>query len=745
MKMLPALLTFVLLASLAPTYVATTQSLSPVTRVVELLQALAKQAEQEGKKEEDLYENFVCWGKSVINQKTASNAAAEARINELETYIADLKAGRIELTDERKVLEKDIAELMSDMESATALRKKEHADFLEAEDEMNKAITALEGAIETLDEATKDHKEGVLLAVRSRLKGASENGGMVALAQHQASLKHAVQLGERFLGKTDALFLKRILLGDVPTVDWKKLNRKATFKMSYKARSFKIQDVLKKMHQTFSINLEEAQTKEAEAKAEYEKLMNAKGEQLDAARDSLTKMSVEKGAKQMSRQEAQDEVDALKLQVKDDTEFIAQTEKALADKKESWKIRSDLREGELAAISKAIYILHNDDARDNFKKSFASQGFFFMQVTQKAHRALSQRARAAAGAIHDAASRSGDSRLMALANNLDVSFAPSPAAPYESAKVQFDPIIKAIDKMIALLQSEENKDLEIKETCEHNRMVDTRDAVLSSREIDEMTELVNKLAAEIKQMEERIAEILVEHKKTAEDLKKATQMREDEHAAWLVTDKEDKEAAETVMSAKDVLQTFYEENDLVLVQKGKQPVTGMAAGEAPPPPPPTWEAPYGGKTGEAMGIVAILEMVHEDIVKDRGDAKADEDNAQAEFDAFKKDSEDKMAALMAEKDDTEKAKGDAMTTKTDTETVRVTKKGDLDAILTKIHDINPNCEYFEVNYVMRYKNRHIEIDGLQKAKAILQGGVFDEAPDPNREIKPGDAFLQRRQ
>mmetsp|Transcript_37520 Transcript_37520/g.60133 ORF Transcript_37520/g.60133 Transcript_37520/m.60133 type:complete len:736 (+) Transcript_37520:44-2251(+) len=733
MKMLPALLTFVLLASLAPTYVATTQSLSPVTRVVELLQALAKQAEQEGKKEEDLYENFVCWGKSVINQKTASNAAAEARINELETYIADLKAGRIELTDERKVLEKDIAELMSDMESATALRKKEHADFLEAEDEMNKAITALEGAIETLDEATKDHKEGVLLAVRSRLKGASENGGMVALAQHQASLKHAVQLGERFLGKTDALFLKRILLGDVPTVDWKKLNRKATFKMSYKARSFKIQDVLKKMHQTFTINLDEATAKEAAAKAAYDKLMDAKGQQLSAARESLTKMNEENGAKAMTLEEAMDEVDALKTQVKNDTEFIAETEKSLADKKESWKVRSELRAGEIAAINKAIYILHNDDARDLFKKSFASQGLF-LQVQQKAHQSLRRRAQQAAVALKYAASHSGDKRLMSLASNLE--------EPDESVKVNFEPILKAIDKMIATLKDEENKDLAIKETCEQDRMDDTRAAIVASRDIDEMTELVNELTAEIAKCEERIAELLAEHKNIEEELKKATRMRDDEHAAWLITDKDDKEAAETVMSAKDVLETFYKENDLVLMQK-RQPVTGMEAGEAPPPPPPTWEGGYGGKTGEATGIVAIMEMVHEDIVKDRADAKADEDSSQAEFDAFKKDSEDKMAELKSEKEDTEKEMGDAQTTKTDTEKLRLTKKGELDKVLDTIHDINPNCEYFEVNYPMRTKNRQIEIDGLQKAKAILEGGVFDEAPDPDREMKPGDAFLQR--
>merc|ERR1711865_1321818 len=158
---------------------------------------------------------------------------------------------------------------------------------------------------------------GVLLAVRASLQGASQNGGMAALAQHQAALKQAVDLGERFLAKADATFLKRVLLGDVPNVDWKKLNRKATFKMSYKARSFKIQDTLKKMHQTFSINLKDAQDKEADSLASYNKLTKSKQEQLDAAQGALNKMDSENGAKGMSRQDSQDEVDALKTQVTD--------------------------------------------------------------------------------------------------------------------------------------------------------------------------------------------------------------------------------------------------------------------------------------------------------------------------------------------------------------------------------------------------------------------------------------------
>merc|ERR1719231_1326828 len=154
---------------------------------------------------------------------------------------------------------------------------------------------------------------------------------MAALAQQQEHLKRAAKLGERFLTQADATFLKRVLLGDVPKVDWKKLNREATFKMSYKARSFKIQGVLKKMHQTFTINLKDATDKENDAQADYDKLTDAKQGQLDAARDALNKMESENGAKGMSRQESEDELNALKKQVKDDTKFIAQTEKALAE------------------------------------------------------------------------------------------------------------------------------------------------------------------------------------------------------------------------------------------------------------------------------------------------------------------------------------------------------------------------------------------------------------------------------
>merc|ERR1719498_1983318 len=136
---------------------------------------------------------------------------------------------------------------------------------------------------------------------------------------------------------------------------------------------------------------------------------------------------------------------------------------------------------------------------------------------------------------------------------------------------------------------------------------------------------MTQLAADIKKLGEEIDQLLAEHKKVKEELDAATKIREDENAAWKITDKDDEDAAKTVANAKDVLANFYKDN-FALVQKSKQPA--VAAGEAPPPPPPTWEGGYGGKQGESQGIVAMLEMVYEDMVKDRATAKAEEEESQ---------------------------------------------------------------------------------------------------------------------
>jgi predicted nucleic acid-binding Zn-ribbon protein len=674
--------------------------MSPITRVVELLDGLAKQAEKDGKKEEDQYETYVCWAKTVIDTKTATNEAAASRIDELETYISDLESGRIELTSERADLEKEIKDLFQELETMKAQREKEHADFEEAEKEMTQAIDALDEAVEVLGEATKDHKEGTLLQAKTE-----QTLGFADRSAQAAALQHAVELGERFLGKGDALFLRRVLTGEVPKADWKKLNRKATFKMAYKARSFKIQDVLAKMLDTFTTNRKDARDKEDEAQSQYDELSGNKRDQLESAQEALSKGDTEKGAAGMSKENAQSEVDALKTQVSNDEKFISQTATALEDKKAEWKDRQALRKGEIAAINKAIGILHSDDARDMFKKSLASQSFFLQLKSSKSMSALE--------VLKKAAKRTGDKRLSVLAASV--------ATPMATGS-HFDQVISAIDDMISNLKGEEETDLENKEGCEHDRAEDTREAILLGRAMDDHTDSVTEAENRIAEIKEQIADNKKEIKSLNEQLDEATKDRKDEHATWEANNRNDQAAADLVKSAEGVLEDFYKDNDLMFLQNKR--MDPVKAGEAPPPPPTTWEAPYGGKTGESAGIVAILGMIHEDILKDKDKAETEEKEAQKAYDDFKADTEDQIDAL----DDSISGLQDEMGQKEsdiqDNVNGRLTKKNELETTLNKIADATPGCDYLTINYETKRKNRQIEIDGLIKAKAILEGGEF---------------------
>jgi len=424
---------------------------------------------------------------------------------------------------------------------------------------------------------------------------------------------------------------------------------------------------------------------------------------------------------------AETERDALTTQRTNDEGFIEATANDLANKKSEWKDRQLLRAGEIEAINKAVSILHSDDARDMFKSSYKSQGFF-LQVS------ASSKSLSAGAILASAAKRSGDKRMASLAKSLQT--------PNESMATgsHFDEVIAAIDDMVSTLKNEEEIDLENKEVCEKDRADDTRTAIKAARTMDERSDTIDALKVDIAEIVKTIAENEAEIKAVQDELASAQTMRNDEHTEWEAADRDDGAAAELVDRAKGVLSDFYADNGLNLIQKKK--MEPVVAGEAPPPPPSTWEAPYGGKTGESQGIVAILEMIHEDIIKDQAKGKADEDKAEQTFQAFKTNSEQQIDTLEGANSDLTDTKGQKEDDISTAKEQRGAKHDELNAVIKKINDATPSCVYNTINYPVRLENRQIEIDGLIKAKAILEGGEFPE-DNSGREIKPGDAFLQR--
>ena len=652
-----------------------------------------------------MYDAYVCWATTVIKTKTATNEAAKSRIEELEAYIDDIESGRIEFTGERQELEASIKSLNAEMESSEDLREKEKKDYEAAKDEMEKAIAALEQAVEVLSEAT-EKKEG-LLAVKSEVQRFEDGEHSVrSFLGASEALKTAIHFGQKYLSKGDALFLQRILSGEVPKADWKKLNRKATFKAKYKARSGKIQQILADMLATFKTNLDDATKKEKEAEKTHEDLMKSKGEELENNQQALADSEKEGSARGMAKEDAEKEVEDLKKQVEADEGYIKDTADALAKKKEAWKERKKIRMQEIAAINKAIAILNSDEARDTMKSSFKSQGYLLLQKSSK-----STRQQRAFAMLREVGAK--DPRVKQLSMLLQAGEGP------------LDEVIQMIDEMVETLKSEEADDLEKKETCEKEREEKTASARELSRKIDDFTDVMTRNRARIEELKTIIAEKEEEIKKMEQDLKEAKDQREKEKMEYEAAKADDEAALKLVNQAKDVLKDFYD--NVFLVQRSAQPPTNIEAGKAPPPPPPSdFAEPYGGAKGEATGIQAILGMIAEDIEADIKKADDAEKTAIKEYEAFKKDTEE---SIEANKKAIEDMKGEiAKCEKKIAETIeeRDSAKGELDSVLDEIKKAEPGCNFMTINFDVRAKNRQMEIDGLLKAKAILQGGNFEE-------------------
>jgi len=686
--------------------------LNPVTRVVELMEGLQKKILADGDAEQDLYDKFKCWCTKVINAKTESIAANEARIDELEMYIDDLTSGRVELTTERQELEAEIAGLEKAIEEETTMREKEHADFLAAKDEMDKAIAALKSASYTLGNATEEHMPAMLVA----------------------KLQSVLKVGQGFLAKNEISELHKIL--DVPEVDWKKLNREATFKKKYEARSGGIQGILKDMLATFVDNLHAATEAEDKAKENFDALMEAKKSQLSTAKQALLDKNGEKGARGEALATSREEKTDLEDQNSRDEGYLADTKSTCEQRAEEWQVRKKLRAGEVAAIGEAISILRSDDARDTFKKSFDSQGLFFMQLNEIRHtRSLRKPRMSAISVLKTLGKQTKDLRLAKLVSALEdqADKQPKEEAPPGAAGATeeideadpFKAVIALIDEVIAELDSEEGTDIANKEQCEKERMENTQQAKVVSKEIDTNVETMDRLTEQILAANKTVQEILAEIADLEETKKAAGEQRADENREYTAAKADDTAAVGLIENAMGVLENFYAENGLNLAQvrRVKQPF--VEAGEAPTPPPSTWDSEYGGAKGESQGIIAIMTLIKEDIEKDIAKATKIEEEAVAAYEKMVEDIDAAIGAKEQTKADLEGGIAADEESRTAENSTKATNEGELASIMSYLKEIAPGCDFIAMHFKMRLTNRQLEKDGLLKAKAILQGAKFD--------------------
>jgi hypothetical protein len=152
-------------------------------------------------------------------------------------------------------------------------------------------------------------------------------------------------------------------------------------------------------------------------------------------------------------------------------------------------------------------------------------------------------------------------------------------------------------------------------------------------------------------------------------------------------------------------------------------VTVLAQKGAPPPPPETFGA-YSKKSGESQGVIAMIDLLVKDLDNEMTEARTQEKDSQADYDATMGDSAVKRAQ-------------DAKTL-----TAKIATKADLQADLEAhtaakgsasselmatgefIASLHAECDWLVQHYDARREARAGEVDSLGKAKAILAGADF---------------------
>merc|ERR1719489_603070 len=239
------------------------------------------------------------------------------------------------------------------------------------------------------------------------------------------------------------------------------------------------------------------------------------------------------------------------------------------------------------------------------------------------------------------------------------------------------------------------------------------------------------LAKEIKALQNGIAEL---DKSVAE----ATAQRKSEHAEYVESTANNQAALDLIAFAKNRLNKFYnpklykppppreltEEERVFSNFGGDVPtvaptgIAGTGIGQAtflqirkgaPPPPPETFGA-YAKKGSESGGVIAMIDMLSNDLTKDMTQAEVEEKEAQADYEKLMADSQKKRAADSKSITTKEQAKAEANSQKKRAADSLDSTTEELVATKQYISNLHKSCDFLMENYDFRKSARATEVD-----------------------------------
>merc|ERR1719271_992195 len=511
-----------------------------------------------------------------------------------------------------------------DLSTATSIREKEHAEFVESTGDAKANVDALTGAIAALEKGM----------------------GKSFIQQNKDSVARVVKVVKAASSVDD--YEKSEVLG--------LLQGKQNPFGDYSAASGEIVGMLKAMKDEMDKELKGAVADEEAAAKGFEELAAAKNDEIAAASEAIESKTVRSGDLAVSVTTTADDIEDTTAEMKETEAFLANLASQCALKKKEWAERQALRAEEISAISQAIKVLNDDDALDLFKKTLSlsqtSSQMGFIQQKSSSSNVL--RARDMVKAIMKKGSMH-HTELALIELGL------------RSRSVDFSKIMAQVDGMIKVLGAEQKDDDNTKAYCD-------KEVTKTGKEIKATSEALESSEAAIEEMTDQSATLADEIKSLGKEIKEmdkavteATEQRKEEHAEFITFQTQNSAALQLIEKAKNKLFKFYRpdqykeapkkeltDEERILAASGRSdmiataapdliPGTSIAAMQtqlyeyttddasaAPPAPPATWDA-YQKKDGKSNGVIALMDMLMKELQDGITEAENEEKTAQKDY------------------------------------------------------------------------------------------------------------------
>jgi len=633
---------------------------SPVQKVIQLLDELKGKVESDLSAEEKLMEEYTSWCDEEANTKEDAITSSKRTIDDLGATIEDCKASVVTLTSSIDELTTKISTSEKELADATGLRDKEHEVFLGSEKELVDTVDGLDRAIAVLKKNLSLLQSGnyanILGTVASSLKKVVEASWVNS---HQKSV------------------LTSLLQANDGDEDLS-LQPQATTS-SYDGHSDGILDTLADMQSKAEESLSSTRKDEMEAAHAFALLKQGLEDEIKVAKKQLSEATQTRSTTEEEQHSASSSLSETEETLAADTKYLEELKQSCSSKAAEWAARQKQAGEETAAIEKAKEVL--------------SEG---VKVLLQTSMRVQTRKMEAAG---------DDSRSQVVGILRRISKnAKSYALMQLVASAQSDPFGKIrglIEEMIAKLTKEAAEEADQKSFCDEEMSESKAKQADLSGKLDKTTARIAKaeadkakLTEEVKMLEEEISEIDAGQAE-------ATKVRQAEHEEYLKASSDFKDSAAAVAKAIDVLSEYYNSAAFVQVASKQAPELG------------------GAKSDVGSTIVSILEVAESDFTSMLAETEADESSAATAYEKLTKENTVTKATKQADvkgKVSQEKQLEVALGNYAEN---KATTGDELDAVLMYLDKLKPQCESKVMSYAERKAKREQEIEGLKEALEIL--------------------------